>query len=224
MSMSMGTPYSFSVQYDPDDEIDDEDTKCPNYTPPSQWCLLKMNAPEWGQALLGCLGAIYSGAVQPINAYSYWYGGRLLVDELITSKELFQACLILLFTAYIIANAGSMTSDLSKGNSAIQSVFEMLDRKSEIDSNNQWGLEIKRRIKGKTVALVGGIGSGKSTIIGLIERFYNPMKGTVCIDEQDVKNYKLRILRSHIALVSQEPTLFAGTVLENIEYGKQNAK
>ncbi|RXH82966.1 hypothetical protein DVH24_003464 [Malus domestica] len=77
---------------------------------------------------------------------------------------------------------------------------------------------------GKTVALVGGIGSGKSTIIGLIERFYNPMKGTVCIDEQDVKNYKLRILRSHIALVSQEPTLFAGTVLENIEYGKQNAK
>ncbi|KAM1101029.1 hypothetical protein ACFX13_007558 [Malus domestica] len=69
MSMSMGTPYSFSVQYDPDDEIDDEDTKCPNYTPPSQWCLLKMNAPEWGQALLGCLGAIYSGAVQPINAY-----------------------------------------------------------------------------------------------------------------------------------------------------------
>ncbi|KAM1758365.1 hypothetical protein ACFX11_007506 [Malus domestica] len=69
MSTSMGTPYSFSVQYDPDDEIDDEDSKPPNYPPPSQWRLLKMNAPEWGQALLGCLGAIGSGAVQPINAY-----------------------------------------------------------------------------------------------------------------------------------------------------------
>ncbi|PQQ06980.1 hypothetical protein Pyn_36584 [Prunus yedoensis var. nudiflora] len=69
MSMSMGTPYSFSVQYDPDDESDDEDFKRPTYPPPSQWRLLKMNAPEWGQALLGCLGAIGSGAVQPINAY-----------------------------------------------------------------------------------------------------------------------------------------------------------
>ncbi|KAM1057304.1 hypothetical protein ACFX2A_031263 [Malus domestica] len=477
MSMSMGTPYSFSVQYDPEDESDDEGFKRPNH-PPSQWRLLKMNAPESGQALLGCLGAIGSGAVQPINAYcvgslisvyflqdkseikrqsrvlslvflgigffnfftnllqhynfavmgeklttrvrekvleklltfeigwfdqdentsaaicarlateanmvkslvgdrmsllvqavfgacfaytvglvltwrlalvmiavqplvigsfyarsilmkssgekarkaqkqgsqlaseavinhrtitafssqkkilglfgatlkgpkkdsikqsyvsgaglfssqffntaatalAYWYGGRLLVDGKITPKELFQAFLILLFTAYIIADAGSMTSDISKGNSAIQSVFAMLDRKSEIDPDNQWGLEIKRRIKGriefrnvffsyptrpeqmilkglslridagKTVALVGGSGSGKSTIIGLIERFYDPMNGTICIDEQDVKNYNLRLLRSHIALVSQEPTLFAGTVRENIAYGKQKAK
>ncbi|KAH0987077.1 hypothetical protein GBA52_014254 [Prunus armeniaca] len=188
------------------------------------------------------------------TALAYWYGGRLLVLEEITPKHLFQAFLILLFTAYIIAEAGSMTSDISKGNSAIQSVFAILDRKSEIDPDNKWGLEIKRRIKGrvefrnvffsyptrpdqmilkglslridagKTVALVGQSGSGKSTIIGLIERFYDPMKGSVCIDEQDIKNYNLRMLRSHIALVSQEPTLFAGTVRENIAYGKENAK
>lgn len=188
------------------------------------------------------------------TALAYWYGGKLLVEGEITSKELFQAFLILLFTAYIIAEAGSMTSDISKGSAAIKSVFAILDRKSEIDPDNKWGLEIKRRIKGrvefrnvffsyptrpdqmilkglslridagKTVALVGQSGSGKSTIIGLIERFYDPMKGTVCIDEQDIKNYNLRMLRSHIALVSQEPTLFAGTIRENIAYGRENAK
>ncbi|KAK9938379.1 hypothetical protein M0R45_015122 [Rubus argutus] len=76
---------------------------------------------------------------------------------------------------------------------------------------------------GKTVALVGQSGSGKSTIIGLIERFYDPIKGSVFIDEQDIKNYNLRLLRAHVALVSQEPTLFAGTIRENIAYGKENS-
>ncbi|KAF3453524.1 hypothetical protein FNV43_RR03964 [Rhamnella rubrinervis] len=478
MSISMGTPYSYSIQYGPDDDsYEEDDLKRSSHPPPSQWRLLKMNSPEWGKALLGCLGAIGSGAVQPINAYcvgslisvyfltdkseiksksrilslvflgiggfnfvtnvlqhynfavmgekltkrvrekllkslmtfevgwfdedentsaavcarlateanmvrslvgdrmsllvqaifgasfayvigliltwrlalvmiavqplvigsfyarsvlmksmaekarkaqkegsqlaseavinhrtisafssqkrilglfgatlkgprkesvkqsyvsgfglfssqffntaatalAYWYGGRLLVLELITPKHLFQAFLILLFTAYIIAEAGSMTSDISKGSSAIQSVFAILDRNTEIDPESKWGLEIKKRIKGRTefknvffsyptrpdqmilrgltlrieagstVALVGQSGSGKSTIIGLIERFYDPMKGSVNIDEQDVKNYNLRLLRSHIALVSQEPTLFAGTIRENIAYGKQKA-
>ena len=77
---------------------------------------------------------------------------------------------------------------------------------------------------GRTVALVGQSGSGKSTIIGLIDRFYDPMKGIVSIYGQDIKNYNLRMLRAHIALVSQEPTLFAGTICENIAYGKENAK
>ena len=73
------------------------------------------------------------------------------------------------------------------------------------------------------MVLVGQSGSGKSTIIGLIERFYDPLKGSVYIDEQDIQNYNLRMLRSHIALVSQEPTLFAGTISKNIVHGKENA-
>ncbi|XVF16761.1 hypothetical protein REPUB_Repub10bG0060200 [Reevesia pubescens] len=72
---------------------------------------------------------------------------------------------------------------------------------------------------GKSTALVGQSGSGKSTIISLIERFYDPLKGVVKIDGRDIRSYNPRSLRKHIALVSQEPILFAGTIRENILYG-----
>uniref|UniRef100_A0A7N2KZ72 ABC transporter domain-containing protein n=1 Tax=Quercus lobata TaxID=97700 RepID=A0A7N2KZ72_QUELO len=71
----------------------------------------------------------------------------------------------------------------------------------------------------KSTALVGQSGSGKSTIIGLIERFYDPVKGMVKIVGKDIRSYHLRSLRKHIALVSQEPTLFSGTIRQNIAYG-----
>ena len=76
---------------------------------------------------------------------------------------------------------------------------------------------------GTSMALVGQSGSGKSTIIGIIERFYDPLKGTVKIDGRDIRTFNLKWLRSHIALVGQEPTLFAGSIRDNILYGKENA-
>lgn len=72
---------------------------------------------------------------------------------------------------------------------------------------------------GQTTALVGGSGSGKSTIVGLIERFYNPVKGTIYLDGHDISKLNLRWLRQQISLVSQEPTLFGTTVYHNIRYG-----
>lgn len=57
----------------------------------------------------------------------------------------------------------------------------------------------------------------------MIERFYDPLEGSVLIDKSDIKSYNLRKLRSYIALVSQEPTLFAGTIRENIAYGTEDA-
>jgi ATP-binding cassette subfamily B (MDR/TAP) protein 1 len=72
---------------------------------------------------------------------------------------------------------------------------------------------------GKTTALVGASGSGKSTIVGLVERFYNPVDGKIYIDDVDITTLNLRWLRQQIALVSQEPTLFSTTIFDNIKHG-----
>ncbi|CAA7032093.1 unnamed protein product [Microthlaspi erraticum] len=133
------------------------------------------------------------------------------------------------------------------------SVFAVLDRRTTIEPENPNGYlaeKVKGQIEflnvdfayptrpdaiifkdfsieieeGKSTAIVGPSGSGKSTIIGLIERFYDPLKGIVKIDGRDIKTYHLRSLRRHIALVSQEPTLFSGTIRENILYGGASDK
>lgn len=72
---------------------------------------------------------------------------------------------------------------------------------------------------GKTAALVGASGSGKSTVISLVERFYDPLAGCVKVDGIDVRELNLRWLRSQIGLVSQEPTLFATTIKGNVAHG-----
>ncbi|GIL45935.1 hypothetical protein Vafri_3054 [Volvox africanus] len=76
---------------------------------------------------------------------------------------------------------------------------------------------------GKTVALVGSSGSGKSTVVQLIERFYDPLAGTVTLDGLDLRSLPLLWLRNQVGLVSQEPTLFATTIFENIAIGLPGA-
>ena len=72
---------------------------------------------------------------------------------------------------------------------------------------------------GKITAIVGASGSGKSTIVGLVERFYDPVGGQVLLDGHDVSTLNLRWLRQQISLVSQEPTLFGTSIYENIGHG-----
>ncbi|KAK9061732.1 hypothetical protein SSX86_018915 [Deinandra increscens subsp. villosa] len=191
----------------------------------------------FSQSLMACTWAL-----------DFWYGGRLISEGHLGSKALFQTFMILVSTGRVIADAGTMTNDLAKGSDAVQSVFAVLDRYTLIEPEDPDGkkpeivtghVEIREvdfayparpdvmifrgfsiSIEaGKSTALVGQSGSGKSTIIGLIERFYDPTKGVVKIDGRDIKSYHLRALRKYIALVSQEPALFAGTIRENITYG-----
>ena len=72
---------------------------------------------------------------------------------------------------------------------------------------------------GQTLALVGSSGCGKSTILALMQRLYDPLMGSLSLDETDLKDLNIRWLRSQIGIVSQEPVLFDGTIAENIRYG-----
>ena len=76
---------------------------------------------------------------------------------------------------------------------------------------------------GQTIALIGPTGSGKSTVINLLPRFYDPVEGRVLIDGIDIRDLKLRSLRSHIGMVLQNPFLFSATIGENIGYGRRDA-
>lgn len=77
--------------------------------------------------------------------------------------------------------------------------------------------------RGTTAALVGQSGSGKSTVISLIERFYDPQGGMILIDGINLKDFQLRWIRGKIGLVSQEPVLFTSSIKDNIIYGKDGA-
>lgn len=185
-------------------------------------------------------------------ALDFWYGGKLVEQGLISSESVFKTFFILVSTGRVIAEAGSMTSDLAKGSAALKSVFGILDRVTKINPDNseeikplniqgdiefrkvsfayptrpnmiilkEFSLKINTR---SSLALVGKSGSGKSTVIALIERFYDPFKGKITIDGLDVKTLNLRCIRELIALVGQEPTLFGGTIRDNILYGRPNA-
>ncbi|KAF5769852.1 putative Type I protein exporter [Helianthus annuus] len=191
----------------------------------------------FSQSLMSCTWAL-----------GFWYGGKLISNGQLGAKEFLQTFLILISTGRVIAEAGTMTNDLSKGFDGVRSVFTVLDRNTLVDPEDHDGKKpemitghvemcdvhfaypARPNIKifsgfsinieaGKSTALVGQSGSGKSTIIGLIERFYDPMKGVVKVDGRDIRSYHLRTLRKFIALVSQEPALFASTIRENITYG-----
>ncbi len=133
---------------------------------------------------------------------------------------------------------------LQRGLAAAEDVFGQLDAETEVDSGTHTAPRVQGRIEfrdvhfayersttdvlhgidltiepGQTVALVGRSGSGKSTIASLIPRFYDVQRGEVCIDGTPVQDYAKHDLRRHIALVSQQVTLFNDTLAANIAYG-----
>jgi len=80
-----------------------------------------------------------------------------------------------------------------------------------------------RAAPGQMIALVGLTGAGKTTLVSLIPRFYDPSEGQVLVDGVDVRQYQLRSLRERIAIVLQDPVLFSGTIADNLRYGRLDA-
>ncbi|EXB66537.1 ABC transporter B family member 10 [Morus notabilis] len=170
--------------------------------------------------------------------------------ELASFKSVMKSFMVLIVTALAMGETLALAPDLLKGNQMVASVFEVLDRKTEVSGDTGEDLTTVdgtielRDIKfcypsrpevvifkdfnlkvrsGKSMALVGQSGSGKSSVISLILRFYDPTAGKVLIDGKDIKRLKIKSLRKHIGLVQQEPALFATTIYENILYGKEGA-
>ncbi len=120
------------------------------------------------------------------------------------------------------AVVGASANGKDSGDSALQSSLPSNGRNGAIGEEVLDGINLHAR-PGQKVALLGVTGSGKSTLVNLIPRFYDAIGGKVKLDGVDVKGWEPTLLRKHIGVVLQQTTLFAGTVHENIAYGRPDA-
>nr|QVT92287.1 ABC transporter [Salvia miltiorrhiza] len=185
-----------------------------------------------------------------VYATSFYAGARLVEDGKITFSDVFRVFFALTMAAVAISQSSSFAPDSSKAKVAAASIFAILDGKSKIDPSDESGTKldvVKGDIElkhvsfkyptrpdvhifrdlsltihgGKTVALVGESGSGKSTVISLLQRFYDPDSGHITLDGMEIRKLQLKWLRQQMGLVSQEPVLFNDTIRANIAYGKE---
>ena len=110
-----------------------------------------------------------------------------------------------------VEKSGTFKTDKLKGDVAFKNVTFSYDGENPVLKNVSFALNA-----GETLAIVGSTGSGKTTITSVLSRFYNIQSGAITIDGKDIRDYDLRNLRSHIAVVLQDVFLFSGSVLENI--------
>ncbi|MDP8945179.1 MAG: ABC transporter ATP-binding protein/permease [Actinomycetota bacterium] len=188
-------------------------------------------------ANLGTLAIIWFGGWQVI-------GGRLSVGDLVAFNTL------LGFMLFPILTIGFLSASISRAGASSQRVFDVLDAPLDVKDSPEASilLPLSCRVDfddvsfrypgsvrdiltgvsftarpGQTVAVLGTTGSGKSTLVNLIPRFYDVTGGAVRLDGNDVRDVTLSSLRSQIGIVLQETRLFSGTVRENVAFGKPDA-
>ncbi|MDP6902824.1 MAG: ABC transporter ATP-binding protein [Verrucomicrobiota bacterium] len=174
-----------------------------------------------------------------------WFGGKEVMAEEMTAGELVGFLFYLMLFYEPVARLHGLNQMLQSARAAGERVFDILDHETERDESNTE--ELKQPVKGEVIyenvgfeyepgrpvlkdislhakpgemiALVGPTGAGKSTLVSLLPAFYEYTSGTVSIDNHSVADTTLDSLRHNIAIVSQEPFLFNGTIRENIQYG-----
>ena len=178
-----------------------------------------------------------------------WYGGGRVIDGQLTWGQLAQFLFYLQILTLPIRQAGMMVSTVARAISAGQRLFEVLDLKSPVQQRPgasalprstgrvrfenvsfayQDGANVLENVSidarpGEAVALLGAPGSGKSTAVHLIPRFYDVTGGRVTIDGRDVRDCTLESLRRNVGIVQQDVFLFTATLRENIAYGREDA-
>ncbi|CAD5194629.1 unnamed protein product [Musa acuminata subsp. malaccensis] len=203
------------------------------------------------QGIISGLGYSFSFiALYCTYALCFYIGARFVHDAQANFAQVFRVFFALTLAALGVSQSSTAASDINNARDSARSIFAILDRQSKIDSSTDEG-EVLQNVRGdikfhhvsfrypsrphvqifrdlclsmpagKTVALVGESGSGKSTVIALLERFYDPEAGTISLDGMDIAKLKVSWVRQQMGLVSQEPVLFNGTIRTNIEYGKQ---
>ncbi|KAK1409772.1 hypothetical protein QVD17_36301 [Tagetes erecta] len=186
-------------------------------------------------------------------AVGLWYASWLVKHGISDFSKTIRVFMVLMVSANGAAETLTLAPDFIKGGRAMKSVFDLLDRKTEIEPDEVDSIPVPDRLRGevelkhvdfsyptrpdvpvfrdlclraragKTLALVGPSGCGKSSVVALIQRFYEPSSGRVMIDGKDIRKYNLKSIRRHMAIVPQEPCLFATTIYENIAYGHESA-
>ncbi|CAM4861220.1 unnamed protein product [Rotaria socialis] len=185
-------------------------------------------------------------------ALAFWYGAKLIREDNYNVGDVFIVFFSIIIAVFNLGQASPHIQALGQARAAAYLVWEVIDAPCKIISDSETGVtkddlagdirfsdvhfsypsrstvkilngisfDIKR---GQTIALVGSSGSGKSTCVQLLQRFYDSDAGSVFIDDQRVDEYNLKWLREHIGVVSQEPILFQATIRENILFGRDTA-
>jgi ATP-binding cassette subfamily B protein len=184
------------------------------------------------------------------QAVILYFGGSQIIAGTLTLGEWQKFSLYLVFIFIPVGQLGFIITQMSQASASAGRVFEILDAQNDVkDSPDAKPLpEVVGRVEfenvtfryfggeqpvlsevsfvaeqGQTIALLGMTGSGKSTIINLIPRFYDVSEGRVLIDGQDVRAVQLESLRAQIGIVLQETNLFSGTIRDNIAFGRPDA-
>ncbi|KAI3920894.1 hypothetical protein MKW98_015882 [Papaver atlanticum] len=182
-----------------------------------------------------------------------WYGSKLVIEKGFNEGNIINIIFCLIIGGMALGQAFPCLNAFAAGKTASYKMFRVFERKPLISIAETKGIileNIEGEVRldgiyfsyptrpevqvlsgfslyvpsGTTSALVGKSGSGKSTVINIVERFYDPQAGNVLIDGVNLKELQLKWVRQNvIGLVSQEPTLFATTIRENIIYGKEDA-
>ncbi|CAI4232536.1 unnamed protein product [Auanema sp. JU1783] len=184
-------------------------------------------------------------------ALAFWYGTKLVVDGTVSPGTIFGVFWAVMLGTIRISSAAPQLESLLSAKLSLQEILAVIDRKPEINSQSSNGskpdklnghiwvenlefaypsrpsVQILKDVSfevlpGQSVALVGASGCGKSTILGILQRFYEQEIGKVLLDDKPISEYNIEYIRDKIGVVQQDPVIFYGTVAENIRLGDQS--